>query len=189
MTKAIAAGALPAIQTGSAALEVPDRCSTPVHQSQVLQPRAAPPPLVRPLGLDTPPDVPTELLSLLHCGAAWPAAMEEPYSTVCTSAAQGFLPCPIPELVVGKPCDMGLLHQMLAPHTSAHAPLLFHEDLGLAPSSSSSNLLRQIQGLPTPLELLQQFSRSSSVQSADSTHTRFGVDAAEGTGDCCDKQR
>ena len=184
VTEAIAAGALPAIQTSSAALEVSDRCSTPVHQSQVLQPRAAPPPLVRPLGLDTPPDVPAELLSLLHCGAAWPATMEEPYSTVCTSAAQGLLPCPRPEPLVGKPCDVGLLH-----HTSARAPLLSHEDLGLAPSSSSNNLLRQIQELPTPLELLQQFTRSSSIQSADSTHTHIGVEAAEGTGNCCDRQR
>eukprot|EP00891_Asterochloris_glomerata_P008724 jgi/Astpho2/8724/Aster-05288 len=92
-------------------------------------------------------------------------------------------------MLAGKPCDMGLLHQTLAPHTSAHAPLLFPEDRGLAPSSSSNNLLRQIQGLPTSLELLQQFTRTSSVQSADSTQTRFGVDAAKGTGDYCDKQR
>ena len=144
---------------------------------------------MRPLALGTPPDVPAELLSLLHCGAAWPATLEEPYSTVCTSAAQGALPCPTPTVQGDKPCKTGLVQQTLASHTSAHAPLLFHEDFGLASSSSSNNLLRQIQGLPTPLELLQQFTRSSSVQSADSTHTGIGVDAAEGTGDCRDQQR
>ena len=133
--------------------------------------------------------MPAELLSLLHCGAAWPAALEEPYSTGGTSAAQGALPYPTPEVLVGNSCKSSLLYPTLALQTSAHAPLLFDEDLGLAPSSSSNNLLTQIQGLPTPLELLQQFTRSSSVQSADSTDTRFEVDAAEGTGSCCNKQR